>query len=232
MREKSIANIISGSDLLKILREKLRIDWKEYTALVAEYYSEGNLFPVLVGVILSQNTNDKNSIKAFMRLRENVGVKLDEILSARIEDVEEAIRPAGLWKQKARAIVSAARVIKSLGGEEFLAREDPERLREKLLDIRGVGEKTVDVFLAVARKAPYFAVDTHAMRIAIRWRLIDKRSYREASRVLKEYFGSENVEEAHRLLIALGRQYCRSRDPRCGECPISSLCPSSTKKKI
>ncbi|MEM4971993.1 MAG: hypothetical protein QXE01_12160, partial [Sulfolobales archaeon] len=79
---------------------------------------------------------------------------------------------------------------------------------------------------SVVRGAPYFAVDTHAMRIAIRWGLVSRRSYEEASKALLEFFGGERAEEAHRLLIALGRRYCRSRNPLCGECPINIYCPS------
>ncbi|MEM0283738.1 MAG: endonuclease III [Sulfolobales archaeon] len=223
----SIADRVSGSEILRILSENLMIDWKQYTALVAKRFSDGSLFPILVGVILSQNTNDRNSIKAYMLLRERIGVKIEDILRASLEEIEELIKPAGLWKQKAEAIKRSAEVIRDLGGEEFLAREDPEKIRMKLLEIKGVGKKTVDVFLSVARRAPYFAVDTHAMRIALRWGLVKRRNYDEASKALREYFGSDNAEKAHQLLIALGRRYCRARKPLCSECFLKSICPSS-----
>lgn len=225
---ESIADRISGEEVFRILSQNLSIDRSEYVALVAEDLREG-LFSVLVGIVLSQNTNDKNSIKALINLRNKIGLSIDKILGASIKDIGEAIRVAGLWRQKAETIKRLAEEINRLGGEEYLVREDPFVLREKLLEIKGVGEKTVDVFLSLVRKAPVFAVDTHAMRIAIRWGLAKKRNYREVSQALLRYFGAERAEEAHRLLIALGRRYCKASNPRCAECPLRSYCPSSQR---
>lgn len=225
---RSIAERAGGDAIYSILSKSLKVDWSEYVALVAKMRSNG-LFPILVGVILSQNTSDRNSIRAFEKLRERVGVGLEDILRASVDDIETAIREAGLWKQKASTIKRAAEAISRAGGEDYLLREDPLKLREFLLSIRGIGSKTADVFLSVARGAPFFAIDTHAMRIALRWGLIRRRSYDDASKALLTLFGPERAEEAHRLLIALGRRYCRARDPRCFECPLRDLCPSSSK---
>ncbi len=221
-----IAERISGDKLFEILSQNLMIRRDEYVVLVAEDKTR-NPFAVLIGVILSQNTNDRNSIRAFEQLRRRIGVDLRSILSASVNDIAEAIKPAGLWRSKAETIKRVAEEINKLGGEEYLLKEDPVKIREKLLEIRGVGEKTVDVFLSVVRRAPVFAVDTHAMRIAIRWGLAKRRNYREVSQALLKYFGSERSEEAHRLLIALGRRYCRALNPRCGECPVKNYCPSA-----
>ncbi len=225
----SIADVISGGEVFRILSEAFRVDVGEYVVLVAHSFGEG-AFPVLVSVILSQNTNDRNSIKAFLTLRERVGVRLEDILRASVEDIANAIRVAGLWRQKAETIKRVAEHVARLGGEDFLLREDPFRVREELLKVRGVGFKTVDVFLSVVRRAPVFAVDTHAMRVALRWGLARRRDYMEVSRALLDYFGAERAEEAHRLLIALGRRVCKARSPRCWECPLASYCPSSSKR--
>jgi Predicted EndoIII-related endonuclease len=224
-----IADVISGGEVFRILSEAFRVDVGEYVVLVAHSLGEG-AFPVLVSVILSQNTNDRNSIKAFLTLRERVGVRLEDILGASVEDIARAIRVAGLWRQKAETIKRVAEHVARLGGEDFLLREDPFRVREELLKVKGVGFKTVDVFLSVVRRAPVFAVDTHAMRIALRWGLARRRDYMEVSRALLDYFGAERAEEAHRLLIALGRRVCKARNPRCWECPLASYCPSSSKR--
>ena len=224
-----IADVISGGEVFRILSEAFRVDVGEYVVLVAHSLGEG-AFPVLVSVILSQNTNDRNSIKAFLTLRERVGVRLEDILRASVEDIANAIRVAGLWRQKAETIKRVAEHVARLGGEDFLLREDPFRVREELLKVKGVGFKTVDVFLSVVRRAPVFAVDTHAMRVALRWGLARRRDYMEVSRALLEYFGAERAEEAHRLLIALGRRVCKARSPRCRECPLASYCPSSSKR--
>ena len=183
-------------------------------------------------MILSQNTSDKNSIQAYRELRRRIGVTADSIARASLVEVEEAIRKAGLARQKARALKEAARLVLDLGGEEALLRLDPLELRERLLRIKGIGPKTVDVFLAVVRRAGVFAVDTHARRIAARWGLVyEKAGYEEVSRALLEFFGPDNAEEAHRLIIALGRTYCRARNPRCRECPLRDVCPYPRVKR-
>jgi len=222
----SISDRASGEEVFRRLSESLRPRWDEYVVLVAHRY-DGNPFAVLAAIILSQNTSDKNSIRAYMRLRERLGgVTAEKILSLPEDELVELIRPAGLPRQKARALREAARRILEAGGEKVLEEMPPERLRGFLLSIPGVGKKTADVFLSFYRKAPVFAVDTHALRIAKRWGLVGERAgYDEASRALLEFFGPRLAEEAHRLIIALGRRYCTARSPRCGECPLRDICP-------
>lgn len=225
----SIADRLSGDEVFEVLSSTLKPSEDEYVVLVASNLREG-AFPVLVATVLSQNTNDRNSIRALLKLREAVGVRLEDILRADVERIAEAIREAGLWRQKAETIKRLAEHVARLGGEDFLLKEDPWRIRGELLKVKGVGPKTVDVFLSVVRRAPVFAVDTHAMRIAIRWGLARRRSYEEVSRALLNYFGAWRSEEAHRLLIAFGRRICKARNPRCSECPLAEYCPSSLKR--
>ncbi|MEM1873189.1 MAG: endonuclease III [Acidilobaceae archaeon] len=227
MTDRRITDSISCSEVYEVLSKSLEVNPEDYTVLVALAVGGGSPFSVLVGAVLSQNTSDKNSIRALKSLAERVGLSPEKILEAGLSEVEEAIKTAGLWKSKARAIVELARLVLSRGGEEYLLREDPLVLREELLRVRGVGPKTVDVFLSVARRAPVFPVDTHAARVALRWGLASSRRYSEVSRALLECFGAERSEEAHRLVIALGRAYCRARRPRCKECPLRAHCPSS-----
>ncbi len=227
MAGASIAERLSGEEVFRVLKSSLRVDWRDYVALVA-YELDRDPFAVLAAIILSQNTSDKNSIKAYLRLREEIGVTPEAILDASEDSLIEAIRVAGLPRQKARALKALAGLVAEHGGSEWLLKENPWRVREELLRLPGVGPKTVDVFLSIYRRAPVFAVDTHAARIARRWGLVgEKAGYREISRALLEFFGAERAEEAHRLLIALGRTYCRARNPRCGECPLREVCPSA-----
>ncbi len=224
---KSIAEQASSEEVYKRLEKSLSPNWREYVVLVADKLDgEEHPFAVLVAIILSQNTSDKNSIKAYYRLRESIGVSPEAILEAPLEKLVEAIRPAGLPNQKARSLKEAARRIIEAGGEHILLEMPWKELRKFLLSIPGVGEKTADVFLSVKRRAPVFAVDTHAMRIAKRWGLVPPSAgYQEVSEALLRFFGPERSEEAHRLIIALGRRYCRARNPLCNECPLRDICP-------
>jgi endonuclease-3 len=221
---------LDGEKIFDILTRTLKYDWKEYVVLVAKN-EDKDPFSVLVATILSQNTNDKNSIKAYKRLKEEIGVDINSILKADINKLEECIKVAGMYRQKARTIKELAKRLADVGGSDFLLKEEPEKVRKFLLSVPGIGKKTADVFLSVCRKAPYFAVDTHAARIAKRWGLVDdKASYDEISRALLELFGEDRAEEAHRLLIALGRRYCKAKNPRCNVCPLRNICPYAQRR--
>ncbi len=224
---RRISDCASGDEVFERLRRSLNIDRSEYVVLVAEDMDgRKHPFAILVGIILSQNTNDRNSIKAYQELRRKIGVTPEAILSASDEEIAEAIRVAGLARQKTRALKEAAKRILDAGGEKILLEMPWNKLREFLLSIPGVGKKTADVFLALVRHAPVFAVDTHAARIAKRWGLVgEKAGYDETSKALLEFFGPSRSEEAHRLLIALGRRYCKARNPLCSECPLRDICP-------
>ena len=215
----------SGGEVLERLRSVVRVDPSEYVVHVAR--GLGGPFLVLAGIILSQNTSDKNSIRALRRLAREVGTRPEDVLRAGLGRVEEAIRSAGGFRRKARAIMELARLLVGRGGEEWLLREDPRLVREELLRIEGIGPKTVDVFMAFMGRERVFPVDTHARRIAYRWGLIPSPgvSYERVSRALAEFFEGYDYEEAHKLLIAFGRAYCTARRPRCGECPLRECCP-------
>ncbi|MCE4602082.1 MAG: endonuclease III [Desulfurococcales archaeon] len=222
---ESIADRATGAKVLEALRRSLRVDWRDYAALIP-LKEDGSPFAVLIAIILSQNTNDKNAIAAYRRLRSMVGVRPEDVLSAPREVIEEAIRTSGMYRQKAGAIIGAAKAIMKAGGEEALETLPPEEVRRILEGVRGIGRKTVDVFLNVTRGVDVFAVDTHAQRIAWRWGLAPRNaSYEKVSSALASFFRGQDLGEAHRLLIALGRSYCTARRPRCRECPLREVCP-------
>ncbi len=220
---------LGGERVFQILSETVSVDPREYVVHAAG----DNLFLVLVGIILSQNTTDKNSIRALESFRSKVGESPEDVLKHSIEEVEEAIRVAGGYRRKARAIVGVSRILASLGGESFLRRAPASEIRRVLSGVKGIGRKTIDVFLSFTGKERVFPVDTHAQRIAYRWGLVPKPKdkYEIVSRALAEFFG-ENVdyERAHKLIIAFGREYCKARNPRCSECPLRDCCPFARRQ--
>lgn len=216
-----------GDKILRLLKAKFQIDENEFAALKAG--RGGDPFRVLVATIISQNTNERNTLLAFERLDREVGIEPSSILSAGVERVEEAIKVAGLQRQKAEAIVAAAELtLKKYGGDlRRLLEESEEVVRAVLGSVRGIGEKTVDVLLAFSG-FPVVPVDTHVRRVARRLGVARSSSYRAVRDSLHRVFREEHRLEAHLLLIKLGREMCRARDPRCPECPLNSLCPSAS----
>jgi endonuclease-3 len=101
-----------------------------------------------------------------------------------------------------------------------------EEARQELLSLPGVGYKTADVLLVFAAERDVLPVDTHIFRISKRLGIAPpKAGYEEVRLRLEEFTPSGRRGEAHMLLIQHGRRYCRARDPLCGQCPVSDLCP-------
>lgn len=215
------------AELVELLR-KVELGASELTAAAAAE-GLGDPFKCLVATILSQNTNDRNSSEAFRRLEERVGVDPLRLARAPVGLVEEAIRPAGLYKRKAATLRNVARLVLELYGGDLwnLLRKPWREARRKLMELPGVGPKTADVVLAsFVPEAEVVPVDTHVNRVAKRLGVVPPTAgYDEVSSKLAELVkGRMGFFEAHLRLIAVGRRYCRPRAPRCAECPLRGAC--------
>lgn len=192
----------------------------------SEVPPKNNLYKILVATILSQNTNDKNSIRAFRRLEEIIGITPSNILNANEMDVAEAIKIGGLHNIKASKIKMATKIIMQKFGGDLgkIINMDYEEARETLLKIPGIGQKTADIILMKAGH-PAFPVDTHITRITKRLGLVNnKAGYEEISNVWRRALPPTIYINAHLDLIAFGRKICKSIRPRCQKCPLTEEC--------
>jgi len=217
-----------GKIILLRLRRLGELDISEYTTpKIKEKYKTP--LAMLIATILSQNTNDKNAIKAFNNLVKTLGGKItiESILNTPLERIREAIRVAGMYNKRAKTIKEVAFYIKSrLGGSlEDILSLPLEEARRKLMSIPGVGSKTADILLLMYYGKPTFPVDTHIKRVSRRLGLVDSRAdYEEIRRKLMEIFNPEDYLEAHLRLIMLGRKYCKAGKPNCSLCPLNDMC--------
>ena len=185
-------------------------------------------FKTLVHTMLSQITNRENTLAAYRRLEELVGVEPERLARAPLELIEEAIRPAGLYKRRAQRIKDVANeILDKFGGDlESLSRLDTKELREVLRALPGVGAKTADVLLLFSYGRPVMPVDTHIARIAKRIGLVNESAgYEEIRSKLESAIPADAMAFAHLALIEFGRRICKPRRPRCEKCPISDVCP-------
>jgi endonuclease III len=180
----------------------------------------------LILTVLSQNTNDRNRDVAYARLRERFK-SWDEVRDADEDEVEEAIRPGGISRVKARRI---QQILREIGDDDLsrLAVEPLDQARDELLALPGVGRKTAAIVLLFAFGRPDVPVDTHVYRVSMRLGLFrPKASFEEAHDEMLRLVGDDPEEayEVHVSLIRHGRRTCHARNPRCRECPLLSLCP-------
>jgi len=188
---------------------------------------EDNPVDTLVETILSQNTTDKNSHRAFRALKAAYP-RWEDLEGADPRSVASIIRSGGLADMKARRIINALRVIEAERGRldlEFLRGMTPAQAESWLARIKGVGPKTRSIVLLFALRMPAFPVDTHIHRVTRRLGLIGLKTNRErAQEELALLVNEREYSNFHINLIEHGRAVCQARKPKCGQCRISSSC--------
>ena len=191
--------------------------------------SERDPFKTLITTIISQNTADINTARAFEKLSKRFEIKPEVLANAEIRQLEECLKVAGLYKNKAKTIRKVSRVIleKFHGDLKSVLSLSFEEARESLMQLPGVGPKTADVVLLFCAEKPTIPVDTHVNRVSKKLGLAPANGdYETIRKSLQSLYNPEDYLAVHLLLISLGRKYCRARNPLCKQCPVNSLCPS------
>lgn len=179
----------------------------------------GSVFQLLVAVILSAQTTD-NQVN---RITETLFQQFpDAAAFAALEpaELEPYISSCGLYKNKAKSIVAAARQLLSEHGGQVPAD------KQQLMALPGVGGKTANVVLSVGFGIPALAVDTHVFRVSHRLGLATGKTPEAVEQELCALIPREHWADAHHWLIWHGRQVCAAQKPKCGLCPLVQLCPS------
>jgi len=190
-------------------------------------------FQTLIRTVLSQATNDRNRDRAYANLAKRFRINPDELASADVKEIEEAIRVGGLFRNKAWKIKELSKtVLKQLHGSlDFVFSEPLEKSRELLMSLPGVGPKTADVVLLFTAKKPTVPVDTHVNRVSRRLGLAPlKGNYEDVRGSLEALYKPNDYLAIHLLIIDLGRRYCRARNPVHEPCPVKALCPTARKE--
>jgi endonuclease-3 related protein len=213
-----------------------------YDALFAAYgpqlwWPGRTAFEIIVGAILTQNTSWNNVEIAIRNLR------CEKLLTPRaIEDVSNAqlarlIRSSGYFRQKAKKLKCFVRFLLSeyAGSLTRMFRTPTAVLREKLLAVHGIGPETADSILLYAGKHPVFVVDTYTRRMLERHELAaPTQSYEEIRRLFERSLPSDAplYNEFHALIVRTGKEYCRTRNPRCSDCPLHSFLPRAMQAPL
>jgi endonuclease III len=182
----------------------------------------------LVATILSQNTSDVNSDRAFAALRAAYPT-WDEVLHAPPDDLASVIRSGGLARLKSRRIQDILHTLKAGQGQlplDFLMDMPMPAARAFLAEFPGVGPKTIACVLLFACGHPAFPVDTHIHRVTTRLGLLPVSCTAErAHAVLEPLIPPAQIYRAHVNLIRHGRTVCKARSPDCQHCCLHTWCP-------
>ena len=199
--------------------EILQLLEKVYTA-AKPGLSYDSPFQLLIAVILSAQCTDTVVNKVTKRLFSELKTASD-FTKIEQEELEERIKECGLYRNKAANILAACvMLLQKFNGKV------PET-REELMQLPGVGRKSANVVLSQAYKKPAMAVDTHVFRVSRRLGLAEGKTPDTVEKELTELIPETKWSEAHLWLILHGRSFCKARRPKCGNCPLRQVCPSS-----
>jgi endonuclease-3 len=187
---------------------------------------------VLVSTILSQNTSDANSGRAFASLKASFD-SWEAVASAPAEHIARLIKSGGLSQIKAARIKQILNQIRKEQGSitlDFLKSKSIAEAEGYLTGLSGVGHKTASCVLLFSLGKPSLPVDTHILRVAKRLGLIDSKvSADKAHSLLQEQVPASKVYQFHLHLIEHGRRICHPRRPRCDRCMLMDACPSALR---
>jgi endonuclease-3 len=186
-------------------------------------------FETLIVTIISQNTADRNTARAFERLSNRFEIKPEVLANAETSSIEDALKTAGLYRSKSKTIKQVSQIIleKFHGSVQSILALPLEEARKTFINMPGVGPKTADVVLLFSKGQPTIPVDTHVNRVSKRLGFAPANGDYEAVRAsLQALYDPADYLAVHVLLIAHGRRYCRARHPLCEQCPVNTYCPS------
>ncbi len=195
--------------------------------------SRSDPLDVLIATMLSQNTTDKTSFRAFQNLKNDFS-GWDDVMSSHLLKIKNAIRVCGLANQKSTSIKKLLKNIKLKHGSlsmNHIKKLSDDKIYGELLQYNGVGVKTVSCVLAFGLGRDVFPVDTHVHRVTNRLGLAKSKQPDKTFEQLKNKIPKGKKFLFHTLLIRFGRKICKAINPLCGKCVLYDLCEYEDKER-
>jgi endonuclease III related protein len=184
---------------------------------------------VVVGAILTQNTNWNNVEQALGNLKQADALSIERLAKLDVAELQELIRPAGFFRQKAACLKRFIRHLELQyhGDLTLLRTRELKQLRAELLALNGIGPETADSILLYAAARPSFVIDAYTRRLLQRLGLCDGTPSYEVLRSGMMQALPQDTElfnEYHALIVRICKDYCVKRQPRCTCCPLQANC--------
>lgn len=185
-------------------------------------------FEVVVGAVLTQNTNWGNVERAINNLRAAGKLSPEALHKIKANELAQLVRPAGYFNIKAKRLKNLINwfFARYDGDLDRMFSQKLDSLREELLSVKGIGRETADSILLYAGNMPSFVVDAYTYRVLSRHHLIPEDSTYEEIKAFFEDTLPEDVQlynEYHALLVRVGKTFCKPRGPDCQRCPLGEF---------
>ena len=209
---------------------------REMFDLLLAHFGPQNWWPaetaleMMVGAVLTQNTNWKNVEKAIENLKKLDLISIDTLYSLSVTALAQEIRPAGYFNIKAKRIKNLIDFIvdRYKGNLLMLLEDNTQNLREGLLSVKGVGPETADSILLYAARRPVFVVDSYTHRILNRHGMSEEQvAYEELQELFMDNLPEDDslFNEFHALIVQTGKNYCHGK-LHCDRCPLEHWGPN------
>lgn len=188
---------------------------------------------VIWGAILTQNTTWRNAALALKNLRKAGLLAWRRMRQASPAELEPLIRPAGFYRQKAKALHNFSQWLERThgGSLDSLFAQGTASARAQLLALNGIGPETADAMLLYAGRHPVFVADAYTRRILARHQLLPPTAdYASARNFLHQHLPPDEAlfNEFHALLVEAAKRYCRRSVAHCEECPLGKYLEEPT----
>ncbi len=148
---------------------------------------------------------------------------IEDFANADVDEVAEIVKPCGLYKTKAKSIVGMCRqIMQDFDGQI------PDTI-EQLTTLEGIGRKTANLVLGDVFHKPAVVCDTHCIRICGRLGLTKNKEPHKVETDLRKILPPEKSSDFCHRMVLFGREYCKARGERCGECPLADICKSAAR---
>jgi endonuclease-3 related protein len=185
-------------------------------------------FEIMVGAILTQNTNWSNVQKAIQNLKSENLLSYESLAQLTADEIAQWIRPAGYYNLKARRLRNFLDMVANIyqGELDFFIEDDLRSARENLLTVNGVGPETADSILLYACGHPVFVVDVYTHRVFSRHNLVmEETDYSTIQNLFLDHLVQDIqiYNEFHALIVRVAKTYCKKTKPLCEKCPLNGL---------
>jgi endonuclease III related protein len=202
--------------------------------LLYDYFGPQNWWPgdspfeIMVGAVLTQNTNWSNVQKAITQLKSENLLSYQSLCLLSVDEIAQLIRPAGYYNLKAQRLRNLLDMLTTHyhGDLESFLVDDLESARENLLAVKGVGPETADSILLYACGQPVFVVDMYTHRVFSRHNMVEEETdYSTMQDIFLNHLPQDTqlYNEFHALIVRVARSFCKKKQPLCGQCPLQGL---------
>jgi endonuclease-3 related protein len=185
-------------------------------------------FEIMVGAILTQNTNWSNVQKAIQNLKSENLLSYESLAQLTADEIAQWIRPAGYYNLKARRLRNFLDMVANIyqGELDLFIDDDLNSARENLLTVNGIGPETADSILLYACGHPVFVVDIYTHRVFSRHNLVmEETDYSTIQNLFLDHLVQDIqvYNEFHALIVRVAKTYCKKTKPLCEKCPLNGL---------